>query len=70
MDKLFIDGIADDPLEIVDFVPYHVIYRFKDSADLKCNTFMTLFDLFDFIKSNLNDLKSYRVGRCLETYNV
>lgn len=72
MDEIVVKSLfSDDPFLAEDsFIPYHVIYRFKGNSELRCNTFMTLFELFDFLRSNLDNIKSYRVGRCLETYNV
>lgn len=62
---------SDDPFLVEDpFIPYHVIYRFKGDLKLRCSTFMTLYELFDFLRSNLDNIKSYPVGRCLETYNI
>lgn len=62
---------SDDPFLSEDlFIPYHVIYRFKCESELKCSVFMTLYELYDFVRSNFDNLQSYRVGRCLEFYNV
>lgn len=67
MDKISFNDpfLSDDP-----FIPYHVIYCFKGEMELKCNTFMTLYELYDFLRSNFDNINNYRVGRCLETYNV
>lgn len=55
------------------FVPYFVVYRYKDStadSPLCMHCFMTLHLVYDFIHDNEHRLSMYRVGRTLEVFNV
>ena len=55
------------------FVPYFVVYRYKDNpndSSLYINQFLTLSQLYAFIGGNVECWSMYRVGRCLEFFEI
>ena len=58
---------------VEDFVPYFVVYRYKDNPNdrsFHLAGFATLRQLYAFIGNNVERWDEYTVGRTLETFCI